>query len=120
MRGFTQYMNQGRVKFLPITFPARVHFHGNQSISTMSHSPSAPLLPNGDENSPGGFPTVIERFGDDPRISWSRLDNKWVLESDDGAEFHFDDALKRWIPVVSVLLPLLYFLLFLPQVHSPT
>jgi HIV Tat-specific factor 1 len=67
----------------------------------MSLSPSAPRPPNGDENSQGGFPTVIERFGDDPRISWSRLDNKWVLESDDGAEYHFDDALKRWIPVVS-------------------
>jgi len=34
--GFTQYMNQGRVKFLPITFPARVHFHGNQSTAPPS------------------------------------------------------------------------------------
>ncbi|KAA8908444.1 hypothetical protein FN846DRAFT_1010806 [Sphaerosporella brunnea] len=49
---------------------------------------------------PAPFPTTIEEFNADPRVSWSRLDNKWVLESDESAEYHFDEALKRWIPVI--------------------
>ncbi|KAI5819849.1 nuclear mRNA splicing factor-associated protein [Pyronema omphalodes] len=47
-----------------------------------------------------GFPTSIEEFQNDPRISWSRLDNKWSLETEEGAEWHFEEALKRWVPVL--------------------
>ncbi|KAE9376792.1 hypothetical protein N431DRAFT_330804 [Stipitochalara longipes BDJ] len=54
------------------------------------------------EHSFGGssFPTNPEEFDADDRISYSKLDNKFVLVQEDGAEFEFDDAIKRWIPVV--------------------
>jgi HIV Tat-specific factor 1 len=46
------------------------------------------------------FPTNPEDFDADDRISFSKLDNKFVLVQDDGSEFEFDDAIQRWIPVV--------------------
>jgi HIV Tat-specific factor 1 len=46
------------------------------------------------------FPTNPEQFDSDDRISFSKLDNKFLLVQDDGAEFEFDDAIKRWVPVV--------------------
>ncbi|KAL8694345.1 MAG: hypothetical protein Q9218_000982 [Villophora microphyllina] len=46
------------------------------------------------------FPTGPEDFDADDRISFSKLDNKFVLEADDGQEFEFDNALKRWVPVL--------------------
>lgn len=54
------------------------------------------------EHNGGGssFPTNPEDFDADERISFSKLDNKFVLVQEDGAEFEFDEAIKRWIPVV--------------------
>jgi len=46
------------------------------------------------------FPTNPEEFDSDDRISFSKLDNKFVLVQPDGTEFEFDDAIKRWVPVV--------------------
>ncbi|TVY48180.1 Splicing factor U2AF-associated protein [Lachnellula occidentalis] len=46
------------------------------------------------------FPTNPEEFDSDDRISFSKLDNKFLLVQDDGTEFEFDDAIKRWIPVL--------------------
>lgn len=46
------------------------------------------------------FPTNAEDFDADDRISFSKLDNKFILEADDGQEFEFDNALKRWVPAV--------------------
>jgi HIV Tat-specific factor 1 len=46
------------------------------------------------------FPTNPEEFDSDYRISFSKIDNKFLLVQDDGTEFEFDDAIKRWIPVV--------------------
>lgn len=46
------------------------------------------------------FPLFQEDIKADPRVSWSRLSNKWSLETDDGEEYEFDEALRRWIPVV--------------------
>jgi HIV Tat-specific factor 1 len=46
------------------------------------------------------FPTHPEEFDSDDRISFSKLDNKFLLVQEDGSEFEFDDAIKRWIPVV--------------------
>lgn len=62
----------------------------------------------GDSGSAGppalsSFPQTPEQFDDDPRISFSKLDQKWILEADDGTEFEWDQALKRWIPSVGVL-----------------
>ena len=46
------------------------------------------------------FPTDPSEFDADERISFSKLDNKFVLVQDDGTEFEFDDALKRWVSTV--------------------
>lgn len=46
------------------------------------------------------FPTDPNQFDSDERISFSKLDRKFLLVQDDGTEFEFDDAIKRWIPVV--------------------
>ena len=46
------------------------------------------------------FPQHPEEFDADPRVSFSKLDNNFILETDDGGEYEYDDALKRWVPVV--------------------
>ncbi|KAI9840009.1 MAG: hypothetical protein M1819_000201 [Sarea resinae] len=46
------------------------------------------------------FPRTPEEFEGDPRVSFSKLETKWLLEEDDGQEYEFDEALKRWIPVL--------------------
>ncbi|KAH8652756.1 hypothetical protein BGZ60DRAFT_387707 [Tricladium varicosporioides] len=46
------------------------------------------------------FPTDPSEFDSDDRISFSKLDQKFLLVQSDGTEFEFDDAIKRWIPVV--------------------
>lgn len=56
-----------------------------------SHSPDAHS---------SSFPRNPEDFDADLRISFSKPDNKFILEADDGQEFEFDDALKRWVPAV--------------------
>ena len=49
---------------------------------------------------PSRFPQDPSDFDADPRISFSKVDSKFILEADDGQEFEYDDALKRWIPSV--------------------
>ncbi|KAK2750315.1 hypothetical protein FQN57_003795 [Myotisia sp. PD_48] len=44
------------------------------------------------------FPKSPAEFDSDPRVSFSKLDNKYILETEDGEEYTYDDALKRWIP----------------------
>lgn len=61
------------------------------SLDSPSDSP-APALSR--------FPQNPEEFDADPRISYSKLDSKFILETDNGEEFEFDDGLKRWVPVV--------------------
>ena len=60
--------------------------------------------PDGSGDSPPlgqlGFPTEPEEFDADPRISFSKVSSKFVLETDDGREFEYEEVLKRWIPVV--------------------
>lgn len=51
------------------------------------------------------FPTNPEDFDADDRISFSKLDSKFILETEDGQEFEFDDALKRWVPAVRPYIP---------------
>lgn len=43
------------------------------------------------------FPTNPDKFSDDERISFSKLDNKFVAVHDDGTEFEFDTELKQWL-----------------------
>ncbi|GAB1212665.1 hypothetical protein ATERTT37_001810 [Aspergillus terreus] len=42
------------------------------------------------------FPQDPSEFDSDPRISFSKLDNKFILETEDGQEFEFDTVLKRY------------------------
>lgn len=46
------------------------------------------------------FPIDPQAFDADDRISYSKLDQKFLLVADDGSEYEFDDALRRWIPVL--------------------
>ena len=66
-----------------------------QSIMEDTEAPS-----HSPETRSSSFPQNPEDFDADPRISFSKLDSKFILEADDGQEFEFDDALKRWIPAV--------------------
>ena len=45
------------------------------------------------------FPTDPTEFEGDDRISFSRLDSKYIAVQSDGTEFEFDHSLKRWIPL---------------------
>ncbi|GAB0132203.1 hypothetical protein EsDP_00000646 [Epichloe bromicola] len=44
------------------------------------------------------FPTDVQEFDADERISFSRLDNKFIAVHDDGTEYEFDTEWKRWVP----------------------
>jgi HIV Tat-specific factor 1 len=46
------------------------------------------------------FPTDPSLFSSDERISFSKLDSKYILVLDDGTEYEFDSAISRWIPVL--------------------
>ncbi|KAI0176253.1 hypothetical protein GGR52DRAFT_353023 [Hypoxylon sp. FL1284] len=53
------------------------------------------------QSAPGlSFPTDPAAFEEDDRISFSKLDNKYIAVQDDGSEFEWDAQLRRWIPVV--------------------
>jgi HIV Tat-specific factor 1 len=54
----------------------------------------------------GGFPQDPSEFDSDPRISFSKLDNKFILETEDGQEFEYDSALKRWVQAVCIVIKL--------------
>lgn len=53
------------------------------------------------ENGSSSFPTDPNEFGEDERISWSKLDDKWLLETEQGTEYAWDTALRRWVQAVS-------------------
>ena len=46
------------------------------------------------------FPQTPEDFENDPRVSYSKLDDRWILEEDDGSEWEWDANGNRWIPSV--------------------
>lgn len=46
------------------------------------------------------FPQSPEDFENDERVSYSKLDQKWILEEEDGQEWEFDEGARRWIPLV--------------------
>ncbi|KAK0729040.1 hypothetical protein B0T21DRAFT_349971 [Apiosordaria backusii] len=46
------------------------------------------------------FPTDKDQFDQDERISFSKLDNKYIAVQDDGTEYEFDEGLRRWIPII--------------------
>lgn len=46
------------------------------------------------------FPTDPGAFDSDDRISFSKLDNKYIAVQDDGTEYEFDSDLRRWVPII--------------------
>ncbi len=42
------------------------------------------------------FPSDPAQFDADDRISFSKISNKFLLETEDGREFEWDEALRRW------------------------
>lgn len=50
------------------------------------------------------FPTDVQEFDSDDRISFSRLDKKFIAVHDDGTEFEFDADSKKWTLVEEDLL----------------
>ncbi|KAI9759087.1 MAG: hypothetical protein M4579_002604 [Chaenotheca gracillima] len=64
----------------------------------MSNERDSPLP---EEHRPiDSFPQTAEEFEADPRVSFSKTDQKWILETEDGAEFEYEDVLRRWVPVM--------------------
>ena len=57
-------------------------------------------MSNSPETRFSSFPKEVGEFDADPRVSFSKLDSKYILETDDGQEYEFDEKLKRWVPVV--------------------
>lgn len=43
------------------------------------------------------FPTDVRDFDSDERISFSKLDSKFIAVHDDGTEYEFDAEHKRWV-----------------------
>ena len=76
-----------------------------------SPDPSAGIPPLAHANSidRAPFPQVVDDFASDPRVSFSKLDNKYMLEEDDGSEWEWQPAAGadaqtgkgRWIQSVS-------------------
>jgi len=58
---------------------------------------------NPPEGLQSSFPQSPSAFDADERISFSKLDSKYLLETEEGTEFEWDDALRRWIPVVGYI-----------------
>jgi HIV Tat-specific factor 1 len=46
------------------------------------------------------FPRSPDDFDQDPRVSFSKLDNKYILEDYDGSEWEYSETLGKWIPSV--------------------
>lgn len=46
------------------------------------------------------FPTNQDDFDKDDRISFSRLDSKYIAVHDDGTEYEFDPVSRLWIPII--------------------
>ncbi|KAI9829733.1 MAG: hypothetical protein M1826_005476 [Phylliscum demangeonii] len=61
-------------------------------MDAAASSPPPPIL--------SAFPSTPEQFAADARISFSKPEQKWMLEADDGSEYEYDAALKRWLPLV--------------------
>lgn len=84
--------------------PPAFHFrlitsYGHLLITSIS-SITMPSPSPDNAGSARNFPTDPSEFDRDPRISFSKLDNKYILETDDGQEFVYDNAIKRWVQSV--------------------
>ncbi|KAE9965984.1 hypothetical protein EG328_009237 [Venturia inaequalis] len=46
------------------------------------------------------FPSSVEEFNADPRVSFSRQDGRYILEDHDGSEWEWEESLGKWIAAV--------------------
>jgi HIV Tat-specific factor 1 len=46
------------------------------------------------------FPRAEVDFASDPRVSFSKLSNTFILEAEDESEYEWDGRLAKWVPVV--------------------
>lgn len=49
------------------------------------------------------FPQEISEFKDDARIHFSKTEDRYHLEDEDGSEWEFNERAKKWLPVVRPL-----------------
>lgn len=56
--------------------------------------------PQPSRRGPSSFPLDPQTFDADERISFSTLDKKFLIVDDNGDEYEFDEALKRWVPII--------------------
>lgn len=47
------------------------------------------------------FPKEVGDFDNDERVSFSRLDAKYILVDDDGEEWEYSEATGKWFQPVS-------------------
>lgn len=45
------------------------------------------------------FPTNVEEFGADERISFSLQSKTYIAVHDDGSEYEFNEAQRIWVPI---------------------
>lgn len=48
------------------------------------------------------FPVDKDEFGEDDRIAFDQVSRTFKLEDDNGNEWEFNEAHKKWVPVVRV------------------
>lgn len=74
----------------------------NIGISKPLKDPDArrPSPPQNTASELASFPKSPSQFDADYRISFSRLDNKYILEAEDGSEWEWDTGLRRWVQQV--------------------
>lgn len=118
MRIHSEYVPECRAESSPRELTARERWHNQSSVAVFPHTWAIiatrdlvitfpTRLPCFDSSSRPAvvfikmdFPTDVTEFDSDPRISFSRLDNSFLLETSDGREFLFNSILKRWVETV--------------------
>lgn len=93
---------------IPTTIPHQLFaFDASLVTSLDNNSLISPLtMPSPSPDNAGSarnFPTDPSEFDRDERISFSKLDDKFILETDDGQEFVYDSAIKRWVQSVCLV-----------------
>lgn len=82
------------VRLLADKIDPSIHNHVFTISTTMEEAKTPP------ETGLLGFPQSPSQFDSDPRISFSKLEDKWILETDEGTEYEYVHGLKRWVTVV--------------------
>ncbi|KAF1984689.1 hypothetical protein K402DRAFT_133513 [Aulographum hederae CBS 113979] len=65
--------------------------HGAKPRPQQQQSPDVARVP---------FPHSQEDFEEDVRVSFSKVDQKWNLEDDDGSLWEFNENIEKWTPLL--------------------